>query len=287
MERRQLVLVLFVLGAFFLAILVASQYGQGGSRPLRGTRPRPRRQIVGTKPTPVVYSNGARDDDGDDASDEQPQDEDDPIHEEPAAHDEEPQSKTDQAVQEAMNALSPTDGIEALEAYLATLEQLDEATKAYCALGTLYAQMDPPNMGEAEGAFDSAGDLAQSPGERMEARYLLVKALMDRGEDDRAREKAAAALEQAGPGTCRGAHLRIVMGAAYEGKGALQQAEVAYEQAMVDSRNAVRNGEREAVDVYRQACLSLARVYRKGNRDREAKALARKLRLVLLEMDAE
>jgi len=242
---------------------------------------------VGLKPTPVVYSNGARDDDRGNASDEQREGKGEPTEDRSAAHDEGPQSQTDQAVQEAMNALSPTDGIEALQGYLATLEQLDEATKAYCALGTLYAQMDPPNMAGAETAFDIAGDLAQSPEERMEARYLLVKALMDRGEDDQARERAAAALEQAETGTCRGAQLRIVMGAAYEGKGAIQQAEVAYEQAMEDSRVAARTGEREAVDVYRQACLSLARVYRKGNRDREAKALARKLRLVLLEMEAE
>ena len=284
MQKQQLIALLASLGVLALLIIGASWYGQkGGSRAISGTR-RPGRPIV-SKFASRVRDSSSRVKEGpsDDvpANGGQAEDQPQPLPEEA------PPSPADQAVQEALNALSPEHGIEKIEAYLASLENLDEAARLYCALGTLYAQTDPPDTSRAEQTLAVANDLAQSPQDKHRATYLLTNMLVQRGEKDRALDEVRAALDRDGTATLPGAQLSVLAGSLHESEGAVQEAEAAYKKAMESSLAASERVGPRALDVYRQACLSLARLYRNTDRDSEAEAVTRDLKRALAQMKLE
>lgn len=271
-------MLVLVVGGIVVAAIVAAWYGQGGGRRLSGTRPRPRRVLKGTEsraPRASGSSRSARATERDHSNGGEG-----PADEQSSSRppDKTPPSPAAQAVEEALSALSPTQAIENLHARLAELQNLGEAAQLYCALGTLHSQTDPPDAFKAEGAFAIAERLAQSLEDKHRVAYLQATMLAQQGEHDKARDKALAALKQDEPATLSRLRLRVLLGTLYEGKGEVVQAESAYEKAMKNSLSAFNALGPQALDVYRQSCLCLARVYRKTGRDSQADGLARRLK---------
>jgi len=188
-----------------------------------------------------------------------------------------PESPEDQLLREARNALDPKIGITKIERFLSTLENLQEASKAYSALAGLYIDMGSDYQDEAEGALLTARDLATSAEARHEASHALVDALVQRGDNDKARQEALFALDYDDTPTAAGARIRVALGRLHERDGDNDQAEAAYQQAADDALAVPPRQDAKALAVHRQACLCLARLYRKLGRDDEADAVAESL----------
>ena len=186
-------------------------------------------------------------------------------------------SATEQTVREAMNALSPEAGIKRLQACLAGLKEVGAASRVYWALGTLYGQLDPPDIERAMEALQTAAGQARSAEDRHRAALSLAGLLAQKGDRAQAEERIRSALEYDKMVTLPGLQLEILLGKLYEDDGANEAAEAAYKNAVDDAAAAGVS----AANIYRQACLSLARFYRKLGRDADADALARVMKTQL------
>jgi hypothetical protein len=62
-----------------------------------------------------------------------------------------------------LNAVTPEEGIEKVLAALSSLEASEKTADLYSALGTLYAQLIPPDIDRALASFDAARRFAGSP----------------------------------------------------------------------------------------------------------------------------
>jgi len=187
------------------------------------------------------------------------------------------ESPEDQLLREARNALDPRTGITKIERFLAKLDNLEKAAEAYSALGALYLELGDDYAEEAEGALLTARDLGQSAEARHEASHALVTALMQRGDTDQAREEALFALEYDQAPTLSGLRIQVALGRLHESAGAVDEAEAAYRKASEDAQAGTARWGEKATAVHRQACLCLARLYRKLGRIDDADAVARAL----------
>ncbi|MCX5771328.1 MAG: hypothetical protein NTZ09_13820 [Candidatus Hydrogenedentes bacterium] len=184
-----------------------------------------------------------------------------------------PQTPEEAAATEALNALTPQQGIDRLADLLATLDNLENASRLYSTLGTLYAQTGEPGAAPAEEAFAAAKTFARSHEDRHRAALAHVTALSARGDVEGAVREAADALEQGDPYTLSGIQLAVTQGTLYEQQNALDQAEAAYKKAMQDALAAEPVLRDDALNVYRQACLSLVQLYRRTGREPAANSL--------------
>ena len=180
-----------------------------------------------------------------------------------------------QLASQALGAVSPEDGVAMLQARLATLDNLEGASRLYAALGTLYSQTSPLDTGPAEDALAFAARLASTSEERHDAAYRLASMHMMRGDAQGAVEAAAAALEEDTALTAAGLQLRVMEGSLYEQSGETFQAEETYRKAIAAFEAGASKPSKEVLNVYRQACLSLARLLRKAGRVDEAETIVR------------
>jgi len=178
-----------------------------------------------------------------------------------------PASPEETATAEALNALTPELGIDRLEAKLATLDNLEQASRLYAALGTLYAQTGQSAADQANQAFAAAKQYARSDEDRHRAALAYVKALTARGDTETAAKEAAGALDNAATVTLPGIQLAIAQASLFEKQGDHKKAEAAYKEAIENAFAA------KAVNIYRQACLDLVKLYRKTGREPQAEAL--------------
>lgn len=190
-------------------------------------------------------------------------------------------SPGEKVVEEALNALIPARGLEKIQAYCAAHPHAAAASALYSTMGTLYLQVDPPNIEEAFLAFDVAIDSAQTAGERHQAVYAAAAVLQANAEPQAAIKTIEEALRTGDPVTLAALRGRLLLGKLYEDSGRKEAAETAYKN-VADECLAISEmlGE-EALNIYRQACLKLARFYRKDGRPYKADTVTRSMKFRL------
>ncbi len=196
-----------------------------------------------------------------------------------------PPSENERIAKEALNTLIPEEGIKSLLERLATLEAMDEAADLYSALGLLHAQTDPPDIAKARAAFSAATDLAQTDIERHHLAYMEVSMLVNHAKTSDALKLIRGTLEFDETISTPRLQLLTMWGNLMQEAGELEVAETTFRSIAGQSPATLEALGPEAIDVYRQACLRLTRLYRKTGRDIEADELTRtmKQRLSTLE----
>ncbi|HUW60818.1 MAG TPA: hypothetical protein VMZ06_07395 [Candidatus Bathyarchaeia archaeon] len=278
MERRQLFVVVITVLILVGALVVTAYFSEGDTAKRSGGlkfRQGPRKErtvvnedlynkIVGAESVPD--SRAAVNKTGDDNTEANDKPRETPVTPEEAA------------AAEALNALTPQQGIDRLSALLATLDNLENASRLYTALGTLYTQTGEAGVAPAEEAFAVAKKLAHTYQDRHRAALAHVTALSARGDIEAAMREAADAIQPGDPYTISGMQLAVAQGKLYEQQGAPDQAETAYKKAMEDALAAQPVLHNDALNVYRQACLSLVQLYRKTGREPAANSLVLKMK---------
>jgi len=275
-QRRQIIATVILVAVLVVAFVVLVQIQKTEDiRPAKGGFAFPRRAadtgqhpLLGAESTDLPPTAAPVEDEPETAQSDSPDE---------TTEDGPPESPEEQFLREARNALDPKVGITKIERFLSTLDNLQEASKAYSALAGLYLDMGSDYQDEAEGALLTARDLATSAEARHEASHALVTALIQRGDTDQARQEALFALDYDDTPTVAGARIRVALGRLHERAGDNDQAEAAYKQAADDALAMAPRQDSKALPVHRQACLCLARLYRKLERDDEADAVAESL----------
>jgi tetratricopeptide (TPR) repeat protein len=180
-------------------------------------------------------------------------------------------------IQEALDAPTPEEGIEALEEHLKTLDAVAEASAVYTALGQLHARKSPPDDEAALQALATAAELAQTDEQAHDAALVQARLLTEQ-DPAAALDVARNALATHPEPTASGIQLAIKEGILLEDSGDPKAAENAYKQAIESVEAATGQVDSETTAAYRQACIRLSRLYRKTRRDDEANALARKMK---------
>ena len=264
-QRRQLIVTVILVALLVVAFVVLVQFqktedirrAEDGFRfPRRGPKTQ-QRPLVGKESGDPPLTEAPVEDEPETSQSDSPDD---------TTEDAPPESPAEKLLREARNALDPKVGITKIEWFLSSLDNLQEASKAYSALAGLYLDMGPDYQDKAEGALLTARDLAPSAAARHEASHALVIALIHRGETDKALKEALFALEYDDTATIAGARIRVALGRLHERAGDNDQAEAAYKQAAEDALAAAPHQDPKAVAVHRQACLCLARLNRKLDR---------------------
>lgn len=274
MERRQILVVVVILLVLFGTLFLSAWFGgahtanrSGGLKFRQG--PRKQRTFVDNDLYDKLAGPGSVS--GSDAPVSETETKDTEAEETPPP--ETPPTFEEAAVAEALNALTPQEGIDRLAGLLATLDNLEQASRLYTSLGTLYAQSGEAGAAPAEEAFAAAKNLARSHEDRHQAALAHVTALSARGDIEGAMREASAAVQEGDPYTPSGIQLIVAQGKLYERQNAPDQAETAYKKAMDDALAAAPVLRDDALNVYRQACLSLAQLYRRTDREPAANSL--------------
>ena len=278
MERRQILIVVVTVLTLLGALVVSAYFSQGGTEKRSGGlkfRQGPRKErtvvnedlynkIVGAESVPDSRATANKTGDDNTEANGTPR--------------ETPLTPEEAAAAEALNALTPQQGIDRLAALLATLDNLENASRLYTALGTLYTQTGEAGVAPAEEAFATAKKLARNHEDRHRAALAHVTALSARGDVEGAMREASAAIQPGDPYTLSGMQLAVAQGKLYEQQNAPDQAEEAYKKAMQDALAAEPVLHSDALNVYRQACLSLVQLYRKTGRESAANSLVLKMK---------
>jgi len=197
-----------------------------------------------------------------------------------------PSSEEAQVAQESLNALTPEEGIEKILAYLATQDTTAGKTVLFSALGQLYGQQDPPDLAKARDAFATALKLAESPA--MKHRIVHGEAMMLVNQGQKAAALARVRESLAFDETVTAARLQLttLSGRLEDDAGDTAAAEAAYQSIADQPLDVLERLGPAGVAAYRQACLHLARLYRRTNREKNAENLARtmKQRIAVLEI---
>ena len=193
----------------------------------------------------------------------------------PNAGDEEELAEEEQVAQAALNALDPEEGILVIEQHLDSVETDAESSRLYSTMALLHVNADPPRPEEALAAAATAAKLAQTPEDQDYAVLVEANALHRQGDSKAAREQLKPVLERETPVTLSGLELGVMLGNLEAEAGDVAGAEAAYVRVVERAPAAVETLGVRALDVYRQACLKLARIYRADGRDADAKKLIR------------
>lgn len=289
MDRRQILVVAAIILLLIVALVIAAQVGQpnpimtpqGTFRARSGTM-RDKAQMLLSKKTP----GGASTDlpatgNGDEVSTVAT------LSETPSKAPLRPLSPAERVAKDALNSLTPQQGINEILTYLEGLQDLARAGELYAALGTLLTRTDPPDMTQAQEAFTRAGALAETPGERYGYAVRQVRVLLNADAPDAALKRAEEVLAADETVTPERLELLILDGKLRQDSGDAQAAEAAYRRVTDMSADALKVLGAPGVDVYRQACLRLARLYRDTQRaeDAEAIAVAMRERIAAVERD--
>lgn len=188
------------------------------------------------------------------------------------------EEEIERLLQEAVNAPIPEEGIAQVTEYLAQLDQVAEASRLYAALATLYMKSSPTPPDIVQELLARAAAVAINPEDRLYAARVEAEILQQCADANDALARVREALQADNVETLDTLQLRLMQGDLEERKGDLVAAEAAYKELTKRSWAARETLGPRAADLYRLACLRLARLYRKTGRDREADTLARTVR---------
>ena len=187
------------------------------------------------------------------------------------------ESPHEAAIEEALNALRPETGIDKLQEYLASLQNFEEASEIYCAIGTLHLQTSTPNSKLSAEAFNTATRLADSTEQKHAVAADHARSLIEQGKTTEALKKIEEELARDHKITSAGLQLSVMRGRLCEDSGRIQDAEKSYKEAM-DNAIQFPLENTKANDAYRLAGMRLARLYRKMGKESNAEAVVRKVK---------
>ncbi len=178
----------------------------------------------------------------------------------------------------------PEEGIGQLQALLeGRAEELSAASLScvYAALASLYVQMDPPDTARAEEAYERA--LAEAPGgaAHISVAHIYADGLLDAGRYVRLAEVTDLDGFEVYPLSAALLEVGVFLGVALEQLGRPEDAQRAYEQVIAVAIGSDGDMSERASNIFRQASLRLARIYRQQGRPGEAKAVARRVQALL------
>lgn len=195
-----------------------------------------------------------------------------------------PKTRTEQSISEAMNASTPEQGIRTLLDRLKDAGEHEQQSLIYTALATLYRALDPPMNDEAERALQYAWEHAASPGEKAEVVYAEASYDLANGDFEGVLEGIGRIDDEDLPPSEHSLELGVIMGVAYEQLGMIEDAKVAYETIMEQAQSVGLNEHESVANVYRQAGLNLAMLYRREGEETKAQRLGREVQEVLAEL---
>lgn len=288
MERKSAIVLAALVFSFFAALGLAARYGGGTSgtkgspqavkklRAKPGTMRENARAIVSSVPSKKSESPG-----GGGAGGSGGAGRDKPLEiwgrlDSPSSGPPEERSEAARVADEALGAASAEEGIERVLASLTGVEGVAEASRLYGALGSLYARQDPVDVALAQQAFGRAVASARTTEEREEAVCRQVKALIRLGRNGPALDALAGWAVGEGVLTARRLEMGVMLGILYEEAGDSQKALQAYEDTMDWAIGTEERANAEIANVFRQAGLRLARLYRRLELPREAARVSRR-----------
>jgi tetratricopeptide (TPR) repeat protein len=193
-------------------------------------------------------------------------------------------SEAETEIREALNALSPEQGMEKLEAMLAEGRADGREADIYCALGGLRARKNPPDYNAAAEAFLQARQAASGRAARQRVAIHEAQMHFYRGATASARKVVDSALAEPGPLNFESIQLGLMQGQIEESAGNLEEAEKAYNR-MLDLALDAAGGDGETggdlTDLIRLAGLRLSRIYRDSDRDDAALEIAKRVQDVI------
>lgn len=181
----------------------------------------------------------------------------------------------------ALSAPSSETGIQMISEALTETTSPSEQSQLYSSLSLLYAQEDEKNLEGIRQALNKAFQLAQTEEDRHEAYLAEVQILLNMGHDSAAQKRLEKTFEEAGQPTEPGLHMGVMLAKIYEEAGEREKAEARYRHVMDQWMQSGKRFSDQAANIYRQACLRLARLYRKSGKETEAKAVAQEMKLNL------
>lgn len=172
---------------------------------------------------------------------------------------------TEAAVKQVVEALEATDDAQAV-------------SELYSALGTLYAWQGRFESGQVQDVFAQALDAAGSEVERIRVEFSEAKAFMQHGDEEYTLEAIRELKAKDLTDTRMRAELGVMEGMTLERTGDLKKAISSYEGVLDGGLSAGGHDDDKILNVFRQAGLRLARLYRSVGREEDAKIVAQRVR---------
>lgn len=191
---------------------------------------------------------------------------------------EEPKTRTEQAISDALNADTPEEGIRTLLDRLKSSEDHEQQALIYAALAAMYRALDPPMHDEAERALEYAWKHAETPEEKAEVAYSQASYDLAQGDFEAVLETMSRVQDVELPPSDQSLELGVMMGVAYEQLGMNEDAQAAYEGIMEQAQQIGLGRHESVANVYRQAGMNLAMLYRRAGEESKAQQLAREVR---------
>jgi hypothetical protein len=187
-------------------------------------------------------------------------------------------SPSKQLSREALNSRSPERGIEKLEQALATSSHSpEEEAQLRATLALLLAQQEPPDFERSQEMLHLALGKAPSRTLRQELVFQHAQMLLMNSMPGRAREEIESALAEHGPTTAEELRLNILLGQLDESDGNSQKAEQIYSRLVEQIFGLPETLGKDSSGILRLAGLRLTQQYRQSGREKEAKALEKRL----------
>ncbi len=186
-------------------------------------------------------------------------------------------------IREAMNSLSPEDGLDKLQGMLDGRRGAEEESEIYAAMAALYQQLDPPRSTNAREAFERAMASARSTALRRDIALREASFLIGQGETAAAQQRITGILEEGGAPTPVQVKLEVLSGQLDEQAERKTEAEKAYRSAIEHTLEMAKDAplDDEGTDALRLACLRLSQLYQATGREKEAADIAARLKQYL------
>jgi len=191
------------------------------------------------------------------------------------------ESAVAKAMEQAVNAPSPEDGVQQLRDYLAGPHDPAEDSRLYSTMATVTLRVVPADPEAAAEAADEAMALAQSPEDFHSAAYAKAMVLESTGQLEDARTSIRMIREKEPGATIPGLKLGVLEAMLDERAEDTAAAEATYGRVMNEALSLSESDGEKALEHYRVAALRLARLYRSTGREKEAENLARQAQRVL------
>lgn len=162
-------------------------------------------------------------------------------------------------------------------------EELSASSLSYvhAALASLYLQTEPPDTARGEEAYERALEEAADVAAYISVVHTYADGLLEVGRFARLAEVTELDGFEVYPLSAALLEIGVFRGVALEQLGRPEDAQSAYEQVISVAIGSDGDMSKGASNVFRQASLRLARIYRVQGRSGEAKAVARRVRALL------
>ena len=151
----------------------------------------------------------------------------------------------------------------------------------YAALAAQYVQLEPPDAARAEEAYENALARVNDSSTHIYVVYLYADALLKAGDFERLSEVTELDGYEFYSSSAILLELGVFRGVAFEKLGRTDEALKAYEEVVAVAIASDGELSEKASNIFRQASLRLARVYRAQGMISEAKAVARRVQALL------